>query len=146
MFGSVGWTTMRPIVPVSVRPTCWKVVALSVDLYIPTPVYELRKMFDSPVPTQTMSGLDGATATAPIAVEAALSKTACHVCPRSSEAHKPPQQLPAYSRREVPRSATATSATRPLILVGPMNDQFMSRYGDDFVIDSCASHALRWAV
>ena len=52
-------------------------------------------MFDSPVPTQRMSGFEGATASAPVAVEASLSNTACHVWPRSSDAHTPPQQLPA---------------------------------------------------
>src|ERR1051326_5273234 len=71
MSGLVGWTTIRPIGPVSGSPMCCQVRALSVDLYTPTPEYELRKMFDSPVPIHTMSGLDGATARAPVLVAAA---------------------------------------------------------------------------
>src|SRR5688572_28568616 len=103
-------------------------------------------MFDSPVPTQRMSGLDGGTASAPVAVDASFSNTACTVLPRSSEAHMPPQQLPAEIRREERRSATATSEKRPRMLVGPMYDRFMDRDGDDWVNGSCASHAFRCAV
>ncbi len=49
-------------------------------------------MFVSPVPTQTMSGLEGATVTSPIALEAKCSNTGCQVWPRSSLVQSPPQQ------------------------------------------------------
>ena len=41
-------------------------------------------MLASPVPTQTTSGLDGATAMSPMLVDAMCSNTACHVLPWSS--------------------------------------------------------------
>jgi hypothetical protein len=41
-------------------------------------------MLASPVPTQTMSGFDGATAMSPMLVEAICPHTACHVAPSSS--------------------------------------------------------------
>ena len=41
-------------------------------------------MFASPVPTQTMSGFDGATAMSPMLVDGMCSKIACHVAPSSS--------------------------------------------------------------
>ena len=51
---------------------------------MPTPAIDARKMFASPVPTQTMSGLDGATAMSPMLVDGMCSKIACHVVPSSS--------------------------------------------------------------
>ena len=46
-------------------------------------------MFASPVPTQTMSGFDGATARSPMLVDGMSSKIACHVLPSSSVFHTP---------------------------------------------------------
>ncbi len=45
---------------------------------------DARKMFASPVPTQTMSGFDGATARSPMLVDGMSSKIACQVVPLSS--------------------------------------------------------------
>src|SRR5438067_1965749 len=53
----------------------------SVDLYTPLPHEELWRLFDSPVPTQTMEGSDGATATAPMVELVSLSKTGSQVVP-----------------------------------------------------------------
>jgi hypothetical protein len=47
-------------------------------------------MFASPVPTQTISGFDGATVTSPIDVVAAWSKTGAHVTPSLSVFQSPP--------------------------------------------------------
>ncbi len=52
-------------------------------------------MLVSPVPTQTMSGFDGATVTSPMALEAACSNTGRQLTPRSSLTHSPPQHDPA---------------------------------------------------
>ena len=60
---------MRAIVWVSVRPLCWNVRPPSVDLKTPTPGIDARNRFDSPVPTQRMSGFDGATAMSPMLVD-----------------------------------------------------------------------------
>ena len=51
---------------------------------MPTPGMDARKMFASPVPTQTMSGFDGATARSPTLVVGMSSKIACQVVPLSS--------------------------------------------------------------
>ena len=55
----------------------------------PVPAIDARKMFASPVPTQTMSGFDGETAMSPMLVEGMCSKIACHVAPLSSVFHTP---------------------------------------------------------
>ena len=57
---------------------------------MPTPGIDARKMFASPVPTHTMSGLDGATARSPMLVDGMCSKIACHVAPLSSVFQTPP--------------------------------------------------------
>ena len=47
-------------------------------------------MFASPVPIQTMSGLDGAIVTSPIVVDGPCSKTGCQVVASFSVFHRPP--------------------------------------------------------
>ena len=47
-------------------------------------------LFDSPVPTQTMSGLDGATATAPTEPVRTESNTGAHVTPAFVDFQTPP--------------------------------------------------------
>ena len=61
---------MRAIVWVSVSPACVNVRPPSVDLKTPTPAIDARNRFASPVPTQTMSGFEGATAMSPMLVDA----------------------------------------------------------------------------
>ena len=60
---------------------CVHVRPASADLYDPSPEYELRALYDSPVPTQTTFGADGATATAPIDDTFWLSKIGSKVVP-----------------------------------------------------------------
>ncbi len=50
-------------------------------------------MFASPVPTHTMSGLDGATAIAPMAVDGSSSKMGAQLVPSFSLFHTPPDAV-----------------------------------------------------
>ena len=52
-------------------------------------------LFDSPVPTQTMSGSDGATATAPTEPVRTESNTGVHETPALVDFHTPPVAAPA---------------------------------------------------
>src|SRR6185503_1150994 len=81
--GSVGWTTMRAIVRLSLSPAAVQVAPASVERYTPRPQPELLRSLASPVPTQTTLGSDGATATAPIEATASPSKTPWKVPPLS---------------------------------------------------------------
>ena len=51
MFGSFGWTTMRPMLWVSFSPTYSNVLPALIDLKTPAPNEELWRLFASPVPT-----------------------------------------------------------------------------------------------
>jgi hypothetical protein len=57
---------MRAMRPVFSRPMCDHVLPASVDLYMPLPIEMWLRMNDSPVPTHTTFGSDGATAIAPM--------------------------------------------------------------------------------
>src|ERR1051326_6079255 len=72
----------------------------------------------SPVPAQTMDGLDGATARAPIACTGMLSNTGVLVTPPSVLFHTPPEAEPKQSVSESP-GTPATAEIRPP-LAGPM--------------------------
>src|SRR5687768_4092076 len=83
-------------------------------------------LFASPLPTQTMSGFEGATATSPSEMLDAWSQTGAHVVPAFSVFHSPPVAEATYiTRPRRPRlraagpSGTATSAMRPLMTAGP---------------------------
>ena len=110
-------------------------------------MYELRKMFDSPVPTQRMSGFDGATASAPMLDRGLLVE---HRLPRLAEIVGRPHTAATAARVEPPRGAVIgaaiTSVVRPLMLVGPMYDQFMALYGEACAIAVWLSQAFRCAV
>ena len=56
----------------------------------------------SPVPAHTIEGLDGATASAPIACTFMLSKTGRKVAPLSTDFHTPPDAAPRYQTRASP--------------------------------------------
>src|SRR5690349_25132398 len=106
-FGSMG--------PDHVRPA-------SVDLYTPAPHDELRMLLASPVPTQTTSGFDGATSTAPTVPARTESKTGVQVTPAFVVFQTPPVAAPAYTMFPVrpPRDSTpAMSVMRPLTAAGP---------------------------
>src|SRR5512143_3421804 len=103
MFGLVGCTTMRWMRPVSARPMLIHVVPESLDLYTPSPCRSASRMAHaSPVPAQTIDGLDGATASAPIACTRMLSKTGRNVAPLSTDFHTPPEAAPKYQTRASP--------------------------------------------
>src|SRR2546423_15351704 len=70
MLALFGLTTMRPMCSDFLRPMFVHVFPPFSDLYTPSPHDELRWLFASPVPTQTMSGLLGATAMSPMEAEA----------------------------------------------------------------------------
>ena len=72
---------------------CCQVLPASVDLKMPTPAFELRKMFASPVPYQMMFGSDGATSTLPPCTDAACSKIGSKVWPSFSVFHSPPDAV-----------------------------------------------------
>ncbi len=61
---------------------------------MPVPAMLARKRFDSPVPTHTIEGFDGATATSPMLALASCSKMGRHVRPRFADFHTPPVAAP----------------------------------------------------
>src|SRR5260370_16188077 len=109
---------MRPTWCDSFRPTCAQVLPPSVDLYTPSPQETLLRALASPVPTQTTSGLDGATATAPSDTVASWSNTGVQLVPLLTVFHRPPDAVATYmiDGRD---GTTATSTTRPPMLAGP---------------------------
>jgi hypothetical protein len=66
------------------------VAPASVDLKTPLPEIDERAFAWSPPPNQTTLGMDGATATAPIASAPTLSVTFVHVVPALAVFHNPP--------------------------------------------------------
>jgi hypothetical protein len=81
-------------VPVFSRPTCDQVFPASVDLYIPQPIEMWLRMNDSPVPTHTTFGSEGATAIAPIDDTGWLSKMGFQCAPASVVFQSPPLAAP----------------------------------------------------
>ena len=101
-------------------------------------------MFASPVPTQTMFGFDGASVTSPSDVVAPWSNAGAHVTPSLSVFHSPPVAVAAKIVYDLPRGVTtATSVTRPLILVGPRNCHVRFLNGDACFMAWCWSNHLR---
>src|SRR5437870_3654449 len=107
--------TIRPMWAESLSPIRFQVAPPSVDLYTPSPQETLLRGLASPVPTQTTSGFDGATATSPRATVSWLSKTGFQVVPLLTVFHSPPEAVATY-RVEGRLSTTATSTTRPPIV------------------------------
>ena len=63
---------------------------------MPSPIMSMsRTAQPSPVPAQTMFGLVGATASAPIACDVSLSNVGFQVAPPSVDFHTPPDAAPA---------------------------------------------------
>src|SRR5678815_859856 len=97
-FSSVGSMTMRATERVSLRPMFDHVFPPSVDLYTPSPQLELWRVLASPVPTHTVSGADGATATAPMDIIALTpSKTGDHETPLFELFQTPPLAVATYT-------------------------------------------------
>ena len=53
----------------------------------------LREAVCSPVPTQTMDGLEGATVTSPIEITGWVSKIGSHDTPALTDFHSPPEPV-----------------------------------------------------
>src|SRR6478735_5148655 len=89
--------------PVSGSPMCVHVVPESADLYTPSPIRSASRIAHaSPVPIQTIDGLEGATAIAPIAWTGKLSEIGRNVAPLSIDFHTPPDAAPRYQTRGLP--------------------------------------------
>src|SRR5438270_1052254 len=74
----------------------------------------------SPVPAQTIFGLLGSLATAPIDCTSGLSKTGLNVLPPLIDFHTPPLAAPAKTVSRPFSFTAATAAIRPLIVADPM--------------------------
>src|SRR5205085_7480331 len=88
--GFFGSTATFPMCCVSSRPRCVHVLPASVDLYMPLPKPTESRSVDSPLPTYTTSGFDGATASAPIDATGCESKIGIHVRPALIVFQTPP--------------------------------------------------------
>src|SRR5260370_26903454 len=102
--GVAGCTATWAIWPASASPTLAQVLPASVERYMPSPGDRLPRIGDSPVPTYTTLGSDGATAIAPIepAVEG-LSDAGRQARPPSTGFHTPPPPPPPhYTTRAAP--------------------------------------------
>src|SRR5262245_8799236 len=119
--------TMRPMCFVSFRPMLVQVFPAFVDLYTPSPHDTLLRGLASPVPTHTVSGLFGSTATSPMETVASWSNTGSHVTPLFDDLKRPPDAVAAYMRYGN-SPATAKSTTRPPAPAGPIlrHDRFLS--------------------
>src|SRR6185312_13930413 len=93
---------------------------------MPFPQDELWRLSTSPVPTQTMDGFDGATATAPMDImPPEWSNTGAQETPWLLLLNTPPLAVPTYMVSGWPGGwATAKSAIRPPVEAGPMARQF----------------------
>src|SRR5580765_7849408 len=92
--GLVGCTRTRETCLVDSRPRDSHVFPPSVDFHTPSPCETLPRIGASPPPTYTTSGLEGATAIAPIVPPKYLSVTGAHDCPPSSDLNTPPPVVP----------------------------------------------------
>src|SRR5438876_52385 len=81
----------------------------------PSPPETELRVQDSPVPTQTLRGLEGSIAIAPIDCTACLSKTGLKRVPPSSDFQTPPEAAPMKIVVLPPSLRAATAAMRPLI-------------------------------
>src|SRR6185295_421053 len=98
MSGFVGWIRIFEIASELAKPMCVHVFPASVDLYIPSPGMMLPRMHDSPMPMNTMSGLDSDTATAPTdELLICPSVTGAQFSPASVVFHSPPPTAPKYA-------------------------------------------------
>src|SRR5262245_55598596 len=109
---------MLPMCSELSRPTRVNVSPPSVDLYTPSPYVALRGFEFSPVPSQTMSEFFGSITTQHMLNEPPLSNTECHVLPRLSLFQSPPT-ADATKYLVGLFGSTSTSATRPVLSVGP---------------------------
>src|SRR5262249_44324955 len=95
----------------------------SVERYTPSPQPDEFRSLPSPVPTQTTSESDGATATAPTESIGCLSKIGWKVTPLSLVLKKPPCPSPTQNTNGL-RGSIAMSDTRLTITAGPIERAF----------------------
>ena len=87
---------MREIRYESPSPMLVQLRPPSVDRYTPSPQELARVLAGSPVPTQTTSGSDGATATAPVEAEPSVLKMGSYVVPWLVVFQTPPPAVVRY--------------------------------------------------
>src|SRR5207245_8006794 len=87
---------------------------------MPSPTETLLRSQDSPVPTQTISGFEGAIATAPIDCTSWRSKTGLKVVPPFTDFQTPPLADPANIVSRPLRTTASNAAMRPLIVAEPI--------------------------
>jgi hypothetical protein len=119
MLGSSAWIVIRPIWKLSRSPMFFHVFPPSVDLYTPSPHDTELRGFCSPVPTQTMFGSLGATATSPIDTVRSCSNWCSNVTPLFTVLRSPPEAVAAHQVLWS-FSFTAIAVMRPPMLAGPM--------------------------
>src|SRR6266851_291926 len=112
--------TIRPMWRVASSPIFFQVLPASRDLYAPSPQEELCLLLDSPVPTQTTEGSEGAMAMSPMVETLCLSKTGSQVVPLFVVFQTPPEAVPTYTMFGL-LSTTAKSSMRPPIVAGPIS-------------------------
>ena len=115
--GSLGCTMIRPTWRVFSSPRRTHVRPPSSERYTPAPQGELCRLLASPVPTYTIRGSEGATATSPIELTASWANSSSQVVPRLDVFHNPPVAAATY---HVSPSTAAISAIRPPITAGPI--------------------------
>src|ERR1044071_6215448 len=103
----------------ALSPVLLQLFPPSVDLYTPSPNPTLRWLLFSPVPTHTISGFFGSTATVPIEYEGCASNTGVHVVPALTVFQTPPEWTATYQVLLL-ESGTATSPILPEGAAGPM--------------------------
>src|SRR6266508_4125383 len=87
---------------------------------MPSPTETELRIQDSPVPTQTVFGLEGSIVTAPMDRTGCLTKTSLHRVPQSSDFQTPPLAAPTKTVVLPSTLRAATAATRPLMTAEPM--------------------------
>src|SRR6478736_9590369 len=88
---------------------------------MPSPTETELRVHPSPVPTRTVLGLFGSSASAPIDCTDCLSNTGLNVVPPSSDFHTPPDAAPTNSVVRPSSSwRAAIAAIRPLIVAEPI--------------------------
>src|ERR1043165_9020324 len=100
---------MSEICRVSPRPIKDQVLPPSVVFQTPSPCETLPRIGNSPPPTYTTSGAEGATAMAPIVPPKYLSVTGAHDWPALIDLKTPPPVVPiqnSFSRDGLPVTAT----------------------------------------
>src|SRR5437868_7943643 len=91
LFGSI---TILEICPTSFNPMNRQLAPPSGERKTPCPVETSLRMLDSPVPTHTRFGLDGASAIAPIEATGCFSKMGFQLRPPSCVLKTPPAAAP----------------------------------------------------